>query len=118
MIAGGADPGLQGVDIHDLAPAMPTLRRQLVLAHLIMARKDRPFSPEQAAALARELARLIDQVHTERVGFEALADLAPEEFADHWQVTLDFLKIVTEMWPRQFWAKTVRLTLPNGGIYC
>ena len=39
-------------------------------------------------------------MHTERLSFDRLADLVPETFAHHWQVTLDFLHIVTEAWPR------------------
>ena len=45
------------------------------------------------------LARLIDQAWTEDVGFERLDRLVPEELARHWQITVDFLKIVTEHWP-------------------
>jgi ATP-dependent helicase/nuclease subunit B len=81
-----------------LPPALPGVRRQLLLTRLI--RADRPDEPpEQAAQLARELARLIDQVATERLDFARLADLVPEAYAAHWQKTLAFLAIVTERWP-------------------
>jgi ATP-dependent helicase/nuclease subunit B len=58
-----------------------------------------PASPAQAVRLADELARLLDQFQTERLAFDRLADLVPEEFAAHWQITLRFLRIVTEQWP-------------------
>lgn len=95
---GGAELG-EGAGPADLPPVVPSLRRQLLLTRLILADPTRPATPDQAAALAQELARLIDQVQTERLGFERLAALVPDNYADHWRVTLDFLKIVTELWP-------------------
>ncbi|MEE8245648.1 MAG: double-strand break repair protein AddB [Alphaproteobacteria bacterium] len=90
-------------DVLELAPAIPPLRRQLLLARLILEferrRGEAAPDPAQAARLAAELARLLDQVQTERLSFEALAGLVPEDYARHWQETLDFLKIVTEHWP-------------------
>jgi ATP-dependent helicase/nuclease subunit B len=87
----------------DLPPAIAPLRRRLLLAQLIHRWGERrdgmPILPGQAAALADDLARLIDQAWTEDVGFERLDRLVPEELARHWQVTVDFLKIVTEHWP-------------------
>jgi len=83
----------------DLPPAIPPLRRQLMLARLIHAR-DAALEIDQAAQLAGELARLLDQVQTERLSFDRLRDLAPATYAEHWQVTLRFLEIVTQAWPR------------------
>ncbi|MGE0765431.1 MAG: double-strand break repair protein AddB [Hyphomicrobiaceae bacterium] len=56
-------------------------------------------TPAQAVRLASELARLIDMIETENVALDALAGLVPAEYAEHWQQTLDFLRIATEMWP-------------------
>lgn len=81
----------------DLPPAIPPLRRQLLLTRLILARGG--LTPDQAVRLADELARLIDQVATEELDFARLKDLVPTELADHWQVTLEFLGIITELWP-------------------
>ncbi len=82
----------------DLPPAIAPLRRNLLLARLIRAREP-ARSPAQAARLAAELARLLDQVETERRDFADLAGLVPDRYAAHWQITLDFLKILTEHWP-------------------
>ncbi len=88
-----------------LPPAIPELRRRLLLSELILhkglARKDglAPPSPDQAALLAAELGRLLDRVETERLSFEGLLKLAPEDYASHWQETLGFLGILTEHWP-------------------
>jgi len=88
----------------DIPPAIPALRREMLLARLILAwRKGNGragLGPDQAVLFARELARLIDQVHTEGLTFEGLARLVPEDFAVHWQITLDFLALVTEQWPK------------------
>ena len=91
------------VDDLSLPPAVPLLRRQLLLAKLILAmgagRGGRGPTPEQAAQLAEELGRLLDQVQIEGLGFERLHQLVPAEYAAHWQITLDFLKLLTEHWP-------------------
>jgi len=87
----------------DIPPEIPALRRQLLLTRLILAMpgaSGEDQTPEQAARLAAELVRLLDQVQTEGLGFAGLADLVPEDYAKHWQITLEFLRILTEHWPR------------------
>ncbi len=111
LLSGAADPagGLGGA-LLDLPEAIPALKRELLLVQLILgfneARRgatDETAAPAmdaaQAARLARDLAALIDQVQTERLDFHRLAEVVPENLASHWQLTLDFLKIVTEHWP-------------------
>jgi ATP-dependent helicase/nuclease subunit B len=83
-----------------LPPAIARLDRLLQLARLVASAGDRfAATPEQALKLAQSLADLIDEVQTEGVDFAKLSELAPEEFAHHWQDTLQFLRIVTEVWP-------------------
>ncbi|MBV8535800.1 MAG: double-strand break repair protein AddB [Alphaproteobacteria bacterium] len=86
----------------DLAPSIPPLRRLLVLARAILAleRAAGERTPPQAVDLAAELARLLDQVQTERLGFARLEKLVPEEHAEHWRRTIKFLEILTENWPK------------------
>jgi ATP-dependent helicase/nuclease subunit B len=99
----GLAPGLGPAA--DLPPAIPELRRQMLLTRLILrwgeTVRDPSAAPgpDQAARLAKELARFLDQVQTERLSFDRLADLVPEECAGHWQMTLDFLSLLTEHWP-------------------
>ncbi|MCP5366643.1 MAG: double-strand break repair protein AddB [Hyphomicrobiales bacterium] len=86
----------------DIPPPLGGLRRQLLLARLILARagaEETDMTPDQAARLAQELARLLDQVHTERLSLDGLADLVPGDFADHWRITLEFLSILSDAWP-------------------
>lgn len=87
----------------DLPPAVSPLRRQMLLANLVTrfgasAWKEEPTA-DQAARLASELARLLDQVETEELSFAGLEALAPERYARHWQETLKFFKILTVHWP-------------------
>jgi ATP-dependent helicase/nuclease subunit B len=98
--AWGAEEAASALAVADIPPAIGSLRRRLLLTRLILADKARGATPDQAARLAGELARLIDQAHTERLDFARLKDLVPDDFAEHWRITLDFLKIVTESWPK------------------
>lgn len=97
------DPLLLADGPLDLPPAIDPVERHLLLTRLVMAmgqgRGGHAPTPDQAARLAAELATLLDAVQIERVDFARLADLVPADYAAHWQVTLDFLKIVTEHWP-------------------
>ncbi|MBE0533074.1 MAG: double-strand break repair protein AddB, partial [Rhodospirillales bacterium] len=91
----------------DIPPALSGLRRQILLTRLVMALSGRDTSAEQAARLAAELGRLLDQVLTERLDFGALAGLVPDELAHHWQITLEFLAILSEQWPKVLTAEEV-----------
>ncbi len=92
--------GEDGAAAFEVPTALSGLRRQVLLTRLVMAIDPGGRTPEQAARLAGELGRLLDQVQTERLSFDRLADLVPEDLASHWQITLDFLRILSEQWPR------------------
>ncbi|MEG6508318.1 double-strand break repair protein AddB [Methyloligella sp. 2.7D] len=98
------------------APAIDPLQRRLALMRLIAAwqkaMEDRgglrsdpegigqpPITPAQASRLAADLARFMDFAETEEADLSRLKDLAPEELAEHWNQTIDFLEIVTKHWP-------------------
>ncbi|MFQ5764570.1 MAG: double-strand break repair protein AddB [Rhodospirillales bacterium] len=100
LFSGGLDGDGGGpADALAAAPALSGLRRRLLLARLVLAKPDVP-GVEQAVNLAAELARLLDQVHTERLDFGGLEALAPGDFSEHWQKTLEFLNVLTEEWPK------------------
>lgn len=87
-------------DALDLPPAIDPTRRVFLLTRLVRRHPlMRGKSPAGAFRLAAELARLIDSIHTEGLDVADLAALAPGELASHWQVTLDFLAILTRHWP-------------------
>jgi ATP-dependent helicase/nuclease subunit B len=94
-----------------LPPAIGAMERRLALTKLILSwsrlnaeqAKDEGFrtraTPAQASSLAVQLGALMDTLDTEQVDLGKLEKFVPDQYADHWQMTLDFLKIVTEHWP-------------------
>lgn len=55
--------------------------------------------PASTLALADDLARLIDDMTTRGVDWNALDNLVPDDLDRYWQLTLDFLRIAKEAWP-------------------
>lgn len=84
----------------EIPPAIPALRRQLLLARQVaqVMGEGARTPPAQAVQLAAELGRLFDQIHTERLDVAALDRLVPDELARHWQITLDFLRPIARQW--------------------
>jgi len=87
----------------DLAPAISETDRLLALARLVAAR-DRVFAGQEnwpaAIAAAKELGRLVDALYTEEIDPAALQSLDVGDIAGHWARSLEFLRIVTQEWPR------------------
>ncbi|MDX2028032.1 MAG: double-strand break repair protein AddB [Alphaproteobacteria bacterium] len=83
-----------------MPPAIAPVRRQLLLARLI-AGKNPGMPLDQAAQLAEALARFLDEVQIEQLGFSSLETLVKEQdLAAHWQETVVFLQILTKEWPK------------------
>ena len=86
-----------------IPPAIPELRRRLLLTRLVLgwsaAKDGTALLPGQAAALAAALARLLDMAASEEASFDRLHELAPAEYAEHWQLVLDFLEMLPRLWP-------------------
>lgn len=55
--------------------------------------------PASTLALAGDLARLMDDMVTRGVSYDALDGLVPEALDKYWQLTLDFLRIAKNIWP-------------------
>ncbi len=98
LVEGSADQGSLTVP-----PAIPELRRRLLLTRLVLEWGERrggdTLLPGQAAALGASLARLLDTVATEGASFARLADLVPADLAEHWQTVRKFLEILPQHWP-------------------
>jgi ATP-dependent helicase/nuclease subunit B len=108
------EQALFGLGLPDLPPAVPAAHRQLALTSLVLpwsaaavrAEADPPdepllvpASPADAARLADRLGRLIDEVHTAGVNWDALAGLVDKDLAQYWEITREFLEIATAAWP-------------------
>jgi ATP-dependent helicase/nuclease subunit B len=100
----------------DIPPAIGDMRRRLLLARLVQESASRTRDEQggdgqlpidQAVHLAGELSNLLDQVQTERLGFDRLGELVPEDYAAHWQLTLQFLEVLTGAWPERLAAEGV-----------
>lgn len=96
-MAGNGDLPDQALDI---PPALSPLRRQILLARTVQAIPGYSGSFDQAILLAGALGRLMDQIYTENLSLDALPALAPEDFADHWQITLKFMTVLSKTWPK------------------
>jgi ATP-dependent helicase/nuclease subunit B len=84
-------------------PAVAPMQRQALLTALILKLDESTGAPRRlpfAWALAAELAHLLDEADAAGVDLaSALPGLVAGELAQHWQVTLEFLTIVTRHWP-------------------
>ncbi len=95
----------------DIPPALDALQRRLTLAQLVAAwtKQLKPADPAAeplvtggpaaTLALADDLARLMDDMATRGVDWNALDGLVPDDLDQYWQLTLRFLRIAREMWP-------------------
>ena len=99
------DGQLGGSDASMLPPKLDDLERKLTLARLVAAwAKLQPASlvvgsPASTLSLAGDLARLMDDMVTRGVGWDALDGIVPDDLDIYWQHTLKFLKIAKETWP-------------------
>ena len=95
----GGDPELAQAAAM-LPPAIDPLHRQILLARLILAADGFAQGPDYALELANALSALLDRVHTENLDLRDLPSLATAELAAHWDITVKFLRIVSEEWPK------------------
>jgi ATP-dependent helicase/nuclease subunit B len=90
----------------DIPPKLGELERRLTLARLVTIWAKSPVSaplvvggPASTRALASDLARLMDDVVTRGVGWDALDGLVPDQLDRYWQYSLEFLQIARQAWP-------------------
>ncbi|BCH21362.1 double-strand break repair protein AddB [Mesorhizobium sp. L-8-3] len=104
-----------GADDMTLPPPIAPIERLLLLAPLVRAWKRKlpahvaalyaedvivPASSADSVWLARDLAVLMDEIETEGADWGRLGELVSGNLAGWWQVTLNFLEIVTTAWPQ------------------
>jgi ATP-dependent helicase/nuclease subunit B len=90
----------------ELAPRLGELERRLTLTRLVAAWAKGPVlaplvvgGPASTLALAGDLARLMDDMVTRGVGWDALDGLVPDQLDEYWQHSLQFLRIARQAWP-------------------
>ena len=110
VFADAATGGIAG-DALDLPPAIEGLERRFLLARLVLkwAEQLAPLTgepplvvrhPAAALGLADDLARLMDDMTTREVPWDAPRRAVPDEFDEYGQLTLNFLKVAREQWPQ------------------
>jgi ATP-dependent helicase/nuclease subunit B len=95
------------LDLHrseDLKPELPFFRRYGLLTQLIQKQKNSLSEAEgegvvKSLEFASSLIELMDEIENEAGNLENLEKIVPEMYADHWQDTLAFLKIISQHWP-------------------
>src|SRR3979411_1535647 len=90
----------------DIPPPLGELDRRLTLAKLVAAWAKRPVlapqvvgGPASTLALAGDLARLMDDMVTRGVGWDALNGLVPDQLDKYWQNSRESLQIARRAWP-------------------
>jgi ATP-dependent helicase/nuclease subunit B len=90
----------------NIPPKLKELDRTLTLAKLVAQWAKSPDAaplvvggPASTLALAKDLARLMDDMVTRGVDWKALDGIVPDQLDQYWQLTLGFLGIARQMWP-------------------
>jgi ATP-dependent helicase/nuclease subunit B len=108
------DAAFEGAEA--LAPPIPALERRLILTRLVQrwsAEVDRdllrfgpgipfmvPASPADAVNLAGDLEALMDAFTTEEIPWDAIASAVEADYSKYFRITLDFVRIAAENWPK------------------
>ncbi len=90
-----------------IKPPISSLKRDIYLTRLIaqttgiQGKQDKEnISYDQAAYIAKSLAKLLDDSQHFGVNLEHIQSLARGEHAEHWQPILTFLDIIYQHWPK------------------
>lgn len=84
-----------------LPPAMPPLKRRMLLATLIFEKAGLSLSFAQSFLLAGELGAFLDNAIREGCDLTALETLVEgAELSQHWMKTASFLSLLRDEWPR------------------
>ena len=107
-IGGALDP----IDEEDpVPPAIDPLARLVALAEIL---RSGGTGSAEALRLAQDLARTLDALLIEEIDPARLTDAAADagELAGHWQVSLDRLRAIIDVWPRRL-AELGRIDLAD-----
>ena len=84
-------------EIDELPKAIGSLKRLGLFTQLVLRLPG--YTPNRALKAAQALIHLIDEAETTDIDLGNLKNLVVTDYAEHWQETLDFLKIITDYWP-------------------
>ncbi len=100
-VGGALDP----IGDDPIPPAVQPLARLMLLARLVQ--RHRGGEAPEALRLAEELARTLDQLLIQEVAPRRLKDFAADlpELSQHWQTSLEQLKLITQEWPELLRAR-------------
>ncbi|MFH6784206.1 MULTISPECIES: double-strand break repair protein AddB [Methylobacterium] len=123
-----APPGERRDEV--LRPPIPALERRLILARLVQAwagtvdrqllplGDDVPFrvpsSPADAIGLAADLEGLMDSLTVEGLPWDDIAGAVEAEHSRYFSLTLDFVRIAAEHWPKILAARGVADPVERG----
>ncbi len=89
-----------------IKPAIPPLKRQILLTQLISKTKGvqakaehEKISFDQALRISSSLSQLLDDCHAFEIPLKKIKQLTEGEYANHWEPILTFLDILFENWP-------------------
>lgn len=111
--AADEEPFLPPFDLPVLPGAVSPLERRLVLSWLIAAWAHsakgqyafaNPPNAAEILGMAESLGKLVDDLTIQEVGLHQLSAIVPDDLAENWQQTLEFLKIVLTYWPERLRA--------------
>lgn len=84
-----------------ILPPISRLDRQLILADEILKIPGMASSPQKAIKLGEALGRFLDEAQRNGVGLGNIDTLVPAEFKNDWVQTAEFLRIITDSWPKK-----------------
>lgn len=99
-------PLLPGYIPSQLPPEMPKTQQLGLLSQLILKYEKEKTTQKssigaaKALKLAEDLLSLLDEFHTSEINPSTLKEIIDDEFANHWQITLNFLTLITDFWPK------------------
>lgn len=83
-------------------PDVVDCERRLMLTRLVrhwLRTRGEHETAVEALRLADQLARTLDQIEFEEKSAAELANVVPDDLAAHWQTTLEFVKVIVDLWP-------------------
>lgn len=96
-----ADNQVLSQALMDIPPPVTRLERQLMLASEIMKIPGMASSLQKAVKLGGELGNFLDELQSNNIQLRDIDRLVPDAFKKQWAPTAEFLRIITDVWPKK-----------------